>query len=114
MKAILIPIVVGALGTIPKALIKRLEYLEIRGQVETIQTTTLLRSARILRRVLKFQIWTTDWRNRGRIETIQTTALRIRFEQREESRKNEICCLLNFKEDNNIEMTWKFSQRGNG
>ena len=30
-----------------------LEELEIRGQVETIQTTTILRSARIPRRVLE-------------------------------------------------------------
>ena len=48
-----IPIVIGALGTIPKGLIKRLEDLEIRGLVETILTTALLRSARILRRVLE-------------------------------------------------------------
>ena len=46
------PIVIGALGTTPKGLVKGLEDLEIRGQVETTQTTTLLRSARILRRVL--------------------------------------------------------------
>ena len=38
-----IPIVIGALGTIPKELVKRLENLEIRGQEETIQTITLLR-----------------------------------------------------------------------
>ena len=33
-----------------KGLVKGLENLEIRGQVETIQTTALLKSARILRR----------------------------------------------------------------
>ena len=32
-------------------LVKGLEAVEIRGQLETIQTTALLRSARILRRV---------------------------------------------------------------
>ena len=53
MKATVIPIVIGALGTIPEGLIKRREDMEIRGQVETIQTTALLRSARILRRVLE-------------------------------------------------------------
>ena len=47
----LIPIVI-ALGTIPKGLVKGIEYLEIREQVENIQTSALLRSARILRRVL--------------------------------------------------------------
>ena len=46
-------IVIGALGTVTKGLIKGLEDLEIRGRVETIQTTALLRSARILRRVLE-------------------------------------------------------------
>ena len=44
MKVTVIPIVIGALGTIPKGLVKRLEDLE----VDTIQTTELLRSARIL------------------------------------------------------------------
>ena len=41
------------LGTIPKGLVERLEELVIRGRVETIQTTALLRSARIMRRVLE-------------------------------------------------------------
>ena len=49
----MIPIVTGELGTIPKGFIKRLEELEIGGRAETIQTTALLRSARILRRVLE-------------------------------------------------------------
>ena len=53
MKVTEIPIVIGALRTIPKALVKGLEDLEIRGEVETIQTPALLRSARILRRVLE-------------------------------------------------------------
>ena len=35
----MIPIVIGALGTIPKVLIKRLEDLEMREQIETTQTT---------------------------------------------------------------------------
>ena len=41
------------LGTNPKELLKRLEDSEKRGKVETIQTATLVRSARILRRVLE-------------------------------------------------------------
>ena len=53
MNVTVILIVVDALGTIPKGLVKEMEDLEITGQVETIQTTTLLRSARILRRVLE-------------------------------------------------------------
>ena len=39
MKMAVIPIVIDALGTIPKRLVKGLEELEIRGQEETIQTT---------------------------------------------------------------------------
>ena len=44
----MLPIVIGALGTIPKGLVKELGDIEIRGQVETIQTIALLKSARIL------------------------------------------------------------------
>ena len=51
MKVTVIPIVTGVLGTIPKGLIKGLEDVKIRGQVETIQTTVLLKLARILRRI---------------------------------------------------------------
>ena len=53
MKVTIVPIVIGALGTITKGLLKGLEDLEIGGWVETIQTTALLRTARILRRVLE-------------------------------------------------------------
>ena len=53
MKVAVILIVVGAHGTVPKGLEKRLEKLEIRRRIKSIQTIALLRSARILRRVLK-------------------------------------------------------------
>ena len=53
MQVTIIPIVIGAFGTVTKGLLKGLEDLEIGGRVETIQTTTLLRTARILRRVLQ-------------------------------------------------------------
>ena len=53
MKVTIVPIVIGALGTITKGLLKDLEDLEVVGRVETIQTTALLRTARILRRVLE-------------------------------------------------------------
>ena len=52
MKVTIIAIVIGALGTVTKGLVQGLKDLEIRGRVESIQTTTLLRSTRILRRVL--------------------------------------------------------------
>ena len=53
MKVAIVPIVIGALGTITKCLLKGQEDLEIGGRTETIQTTALLRTARILRRVLE-------------------------------------------------------------
>ena len=51
MKVTFIPTVNSALGIVSNGLIKRLDDLEITGRVDTIQTTTLLKSARILRRV---------------------------------------------------------------
>ena len=53
MKVTIVPIVIGAFGKITKGLLKGLEDLEVGGQVETIQTTALLKTARILRRVLE-------------------------------------------------------------
>ena len=49
----IIPIVIGAFGTVTKRLLKGLEDLEVGDRVETIQTTALLKTARILRRVLE-------------------------------------------------------------
>ena len=53
MKVTVILIVIGALWTTTNGLLKGPEDLEIRGQVETIQISVLLRSARILRWVLE-------------------------------------------------------------
>ena len=53
MKVTIIPIVIGAFGTVTKGLLKGLEDLGIGGRVETIQTTALLKTAIILRRVLE-------------------------------------------------------------
>ena len=53
MKVTIIPIVKGAFGAVTKGLLKGLEDLEVGRRVETIQTTALLRTARILRRVLE-------------------------------------------------------------
>ena len=46
---------ISALGMVSKGLEKRQGEFEIRGRIKTIHTTLLLRSARILRRVL--EIW---------------------------------------------------------
>ena len=53
MQVTIIPIVIGAFGTVTKGLLKGLEDLEFGGRVETIQTIALLRTARIMRRVLE-------------------------------------------------------------
>ena len=48
-----VPIVIGAFGTITKGLLKGLEDLEFGRRVETVQMTALLRTFRILRRILE-------------------------------------------------------------
>ena len=53
IKVTIVPIVIGAFGTITKGLLKGLEDLEVGGRVETIQMTALLKTAKILRRVLE-------------------------------------------------------------
>ena len=47
------PIVIGALGTVPKSLKNRLDQIGIRTKIETMQTTALLNTARIVRKVLE-------------------------------------------------------------
>ena len=53
MKVTIISIVIGVFGTVTKGLLKGLGELEVGGRMETIQTTALLRTARILRRILE-------------------------------------------------------------
>ena len=53
MKVTIITILIGALGTVTKGLLKGLEDLKVGARVETILTTALLRTARILIRVLE-------------------------------------------------------------
>ena len=53
MKVTIIPIVIGAFNTVSKGLLKGLEGLEFGGRSETIQSTALLRTVSILRRVLE-------------------------------------------------------------
>ena len=53
MQVTIIQIVIGAFETVTKGLLKGLEDLEVGGRVETIQTTALLRTTRILKRVLE-------------------------------------------------------------
>ena len=53
MKVPVLPIVIGGLDTVTKGLVEGLEDLVVRGRVETIQNTALLKWARGLRRVLE-------------------------------------------------------------
>ena len=53
MKVTIIPIVISAFGTVTKGLLKGLEDMEVGSRVETIQTTALMKTVRILRRVLE-------------------------------------------------------------
>ena len=50
MKVTVIPLVVRALGTVSRSLGKKLEWLEIREKIETLQAT---KSTQIMRRMLK-------------------------------------------------------------
>ena len=52
-KVTIVSIVIGALGTKTKGLLKGPEDLEVGGRVETIQMTALPRTASVLRRVLE-------------------------------------------------------------
>ena len=53
MLVTIILIVIGAFGTVTKRLFKGLEDVEVGGRVETIQTTALLKTVRVLRRGLE-------------------------------------------------------------
>ena len=52
MKVTVKPIIIGTLGTVTKGQVQGLKDSEMRGRVENIQTTALLRLAKILKRVL--------------------------------------------------------------
>ena len=53
MEVTIISIVIGTLRTVTKGLVQGMRDIQIKGPVKAIQTTALLRSARILRRVLE-------------------------------------------------------------
>ena len=53
LKVTIIPIVIGAFSTVNKGLLKGLDDLDVGGRVETIPMTALLKTLRILRRVLR-------------------------------------------------------------
>ena len=61
MKVTIIPIVIGAFETVTKGLLNGQEDLEVGGRGETIQTTTLLRTAGILISILETQTPVKDY-----------------------------------------------------
>ena len=77
MKVTMIAIVIGALSTVTKGLIQGLEELEIRGRVGTIQTTALLRTARIVRRLavtqtpVKNHLLMLKWKSLQRVSKVK-------------------------------------------
>ena len=53
MKTVVIPVVVGALGTVKKGMVENIKKVSVeRATMTEIQTMCLLGSARILRKVL--------------------------------------------------------------
>ena len=53
MKTMVIPIVIGTFGTVPKDLKKRLENIGIETKIDELQKSVILNTARILRKVLE-------------------------------------------------------------
>ena len=53
MKAIVTPVVIGALGAIPKRLKKGLQGLGIESKIVELQKSAIIHMARILRKVLE-------------------------------------------------------------
>ena len=52
VKAVIVPIVLGALGTVPAKLSKSLEKLEIEDVIGSLQTAVLISTTTVLRKVL--------------------------------------------------------------
>ena len=55
VRCLVVPVVIGALGTIPKRLSSYMALLDIHLSVETLQKSAILGTARILRRVLEME-----------------------------------------------------------
>ena len=52
MKTVIVPIVLGALGTVPAKLLELLENLEIENVIGSLQTAVLISTTDILRKNL--------------------------------------------------------------
>ena len=95
MKVTVMPIIIGVCDTVTKGLIKGLEDLKIRGRVESIQTATLVRSARILRRVLDIELTFCPSNSCGElsayagVKTYQMSKMIIHYQTSGNERKNK-------------------------
>ena len=71
LKVTIIPIVIGAFGTLTIGFLKGVQDLEFGGRVETIQNTALLRTAKILRSVLETwgDLWQSNSSERPSVKT---------------------------------------------
>ena len=75
MKVTVIQIIIGTIEMVPKGLVRGLKELEIGARAEIIRTTALLRSTRILRRVL--ETWgdllslRLQWKTKASVENSQ-------------------------------------------
>ena len=93
----MIPIVIDAFGTIPKGLVKRdMEKLEIKNRIEAIQTTDLLRSAGIMRRLQKaagiFKRQTNEISHEKTVKLVKKENLKSEsFQIAAENNKNQLC-----------------------
>ena len=63
MKVTIIPIVIGALGTVTEGLIKGLKDLEISGRVKTIQTNASMNTAQSPRNLWRLAVTQTPVEN---------------------------------------------------
>ena len=54
MKVTVIPVIFGAIATIPKNLEKRMGEIEIRERIQADQTTALMKLVRILKEVQEY------------------------------------------------------------
>ena len=114
MKVTVIPIVIGAFDTVTKGLLKGLEDLEVGGRVETIRTTALFKTARILRRVLEtweeFLSLNRQWKTISlrRCEKLLWVIIIIVIEV--SWRLEETCCHSNSREKPSTKTDMKNSQ----
>ena len=76
MKVALIPIVIDVFGMVTKGFVEGVENLEIRGHVETIQTTALLRSDLLS---IRFQWKKFGWRWFEKLSNEQQWNVRVKI-----------------------------------